>query len=247
MEKNSGWQAKLALALVALGALIYALHFLLFRDARHIFTHFIGDLAFVFFEVLLVTLVIHRLLAHRRRRALLDKINMLVGAFFSEVGTDLLRQVAKLDSRAHRIGETLPAPDDWSESEFLNIGETIRRHDPEMETGEADLADLSEILRNSKPFLLDLLQNPTLVEDEPFADLVWAAYHLGKELEHRGDLSDLPATDRRHLNEDIERVYKLLIVQWMDYMRHLRSNHPHLFSRAARTMPFRHESSVEVR
>ncbi len=101
--------------------------------------------------------------------------------------------------------------------------------------------------KKNKNFLLDLLQNQNLLQNEPFTDLVWAVYHLAKEMEHRGDLSDLPGNDRQHLNTDIERVYELMLVQWMDYIQHLRRCYPHLFSLAARTNPFSSKTSVEVK
>lgn len=57
---------------------------LFFRDPHHIFLYLIGDIAFVFIEVLLVTLIIHQLLSRREKQAMLKKLNMVIGAFFSE-------------------------------------------------------------------------------------------------------------------------------------------------------------------
>ena len=247
MKNKLNWQVTLALILIAFGVFFYYVHWLVFRDVEHIFLYFIGDVAFVFFEVLLVTLVIHRLLHHREQKAVLNKINMLIGAFFSELGTDLLRIFATFDGRAHKIKDHLSAPDDWSESEFLNIRDTVEQHDSNIETGESDFATVDGILQKNKNFLLDLLQNQNLLQNEPFTDLVWAVYHLAKEMEHRGDLSDLPSNGRQHLNTDIERVYELMLVQWMDYIQHLRRCYPHLFSLADRTNPFNLKTSVEVK
>jgi len=50
----------------------------------------LGDVAFVPIEVLLVTLIIHRLLSEREKRTRLEKLNMVIGAFFSEMGTDVI-------------------------------------------------------------------------------------------------------------------------------------------------------------
>ena len=60
-----------------------------FRDTHHIFIYLIGDIAFVFLEVLLVTLILHQLLRYREKKAMLNKLNMVIGAFFSEVGGEL--------------------------------------------------------------------------------------------------------------------------------------------------------------
>jgi len=41
----------------------------------------IGDIAFLFLDVLLVILVIERLLARREKRTLMKKLNMVIGTF----------------------------------------------------------------------------------------------------------------------------------------------------------------------
>lgn len=81
------------LLLVLLSVFFYAVHYAIFRDSHHIFIYLIGDIAFVFIEVLMVTLIIHHLLAEREKRAMLNKLNMVIGAFFSEVGTSLLEHL----------------------------------------------------------------------------------------------------------------------------------------------------------
>jgi len=247
MENNYKWQVTLAIVLIALTGAVYYVHFLIFRDPHHIFLYFIGDVAFVFFEVLLVTLVIHRLLHHRKQKAVRDKVHMLTGAFFSETGTELLRQLADFDEQLHKISQDLVKPNDWSEVEFLDIRQTVKKHNPAIDSKTFDLDALNKYLQRHKPFLLDLIQNQSLLQDEPFSNLVWAIFHLTKELEHRQDLKHLPDSDRRHLAEDIKRVYQELIIQWMDYMQHLKDDYPHLFSLAGRTNPFNRLASVDVK
>jgi hypothetical protein len=89
--KLFNWQIFLGLSLVLLSAILYLFHYILFRDSHHIFLYLIGDIAFLPIQVLLVTLIIDRLLNVREKRSLLKKLNMVIGAFFSEVGTDLLK------------------------------------------------------------------------------------------------------------------------------------------------------------
>ena len=90
----------LGLLLIMLSVFFYAVHFVIFRDSHHIFIYLVGDIAFVFIEVLMVTLIIHHLLAEREKRAMLKKLNMVIGAFFSEVGTSLLEYFRDFDTNA---------------------------------------------------------------------------------------------------------------------------------------------------
>lgn len=246
MKRLSNWQVVLGFVLIILAALFYYIHFLIFRDPHHIMIFFFGDLAFVFFEVLLVMLIIHRLLHHREKRAKHKKINMLVGAFFSEVGTELLRKFSSYDPESERITGKLQVPEDWSEKVFLDIRERVSRHDYSLESEQRNLQAIRDFLLSKKQFLLDLLLNQNLLENESFTNLVWALFHLTEEMEHRHELRNLTEQDYRHLTEDIRRVYQLLTLQWMDYINHLKKNYPYLFSLALRKNPFQELSSVEI-
>ncbi len=77
--KKYNWQISLGLILIIISAIVYLFHYAIFRDSHHIFIYLIGDIAFVFIEVLMVTLVIHSLLNIREKRERLEKLNMLIG------------------------------------------------------------------------------------------------------------------------------------------------------------------------
>ena len=74
-------QILFGLVLILLSVFFYALHYAIFRDAHHIFIYLLGDIAFVFIEVLLVTVIIHHLLAEREKRAMLKKLNMVIEVY----------------------------------------------------------------------------------------------------------------------------------------------------------------------
>lgn len=247
MKRMFGWQAAVGLILIMLTVFFYAVHFLVFGDLRHIFIYFIGDVAFVFFEVFLVALVIHQLLHHREKKALREKLNMLTGAFFSEVGTKVLSEFSAFDDEDAGMVRKLAVPEDWSEREFLDIRQRFEKRGRAVDGKKIDLEAARDLLRGKKQFLLDLLQNPNLIEDEPFTNLVWAMFHLTEELTHRHDLKGLPDADYRRLAEDIKRVYRILATQWMDYMKHLKAHYPYLFSLAARTNPFDGRAAADVK
>jgi hypothetical protein len=207
----------------------------------------IGDMAFVFIEVLLVTLIIHRLLGEREKRARLEKLNMVIGAFFSEVGTRLLTYFSDLDPNLDRIRKDLIVTSGWSEQEFSGISKRLRNYDYGVEIQKADLEGLRGFLLGRRNFLLRLLENPNLLEHESFTGLLRAVFHLTEELENREDVKGLPDTDYEHLANDIKRAYVLLVYEWLDYMKHLKDNYPYLFSLAMRTNPFDREASPIVK
>jgi hypothetical protein len=245
--KRLDWKITLGIGLVALSAVVYIIHYLIFRDPHHIFIYLIGDIAFVFFEVLLVTLIIHQLLSQREKRNRLEKLNMVIGAFFSEVGTELLTYFSDFDPKLNEIRNELVVTKDWSEQEFQKISKRLKNYDYGVNIQKVGLKDLSTFLVRKRDFLLRLLENPNLLEHEEFTELLRSVFHLTEELGNRDDIAALPETDYEHLAGDIKRVYVQLVHQWLDYMRHLKGNYPYLFSLAMRTNPFDMQASPIVK
>lgn len=245
--KKINWQIFLGLSLLVLSSIFYFIHYVIFRDSHHIFIYLIGDIAFVFIEVLLVTLIIHRLLSDKEKRAKLEKLNMVIGVFFSEVGTDLLVYLSNADPKLDKIRKKLIVKNNWSEQEFRNVHASLNNYEYGVEIININLSNLRSHLVGKREFLIRLLENPTLLEHESFTGLLRAVFHLTEELQSREDIVNLPSSDYRHLAGDIKRVYGLLVRQWLDYMNHLKGNYPYLFSLAMRTNPFDAEASLIVR
>ncbi|MEW6419805.1 MAG: hypothetical protein AB1480_17100 [Nitrospirota bacterium] len=205
------------------------------------------DLAFVPISVLIVTLILDQLLRLREKRAMLKKMNMVIGAFFSEVGTDLLKSFPDFDQHHDQIRGNLIVTSDWSEQEFSNVRKRLKNYDYKIESQRDNLEVLKSFLIGKRDFLLGLLENPNLLEHESFTDLLWAVFHLTEELACRVDVRQLPKTDYDHLSSDMKRAYVLLISEWLAYMKHLKVDYPYLFSLAVRTNPFDPNASPEVR
>jgi len=237
----------LGLLLVLLSAFFYAVHFVVFRDAHHIFIYLLGDIAFVFIEVLLVTLIIHQLLSEREKRAMLKKLNMVIGAFFSEVGTPLLKYFRGFETDSEKISKHLVIDDGWSAEHFDRVEAFLKNRDYTVDINNGDLEGMRSFVIDKRQFLLRLLENPNLLEHEEFTELLWAVFHLAEELSHRKTVNGLPDTDYKHLSGDIKRAYGLLIREWLSYMEHLKNSYPYLFSLAVRINPFVPGASAEVK
>ena len=244
--RRFSWLIYLALSLVVLSVMLYLMHYAIFQDPHHIFIYMLGDIAFIPIEVLFVTLVIHRVLSQREKRSRLEKLNMVIGAFFSEVGTALLTYFSDFDPRLDEVRKDLIVTGDWSEQTFLDISKRLGRYDYEVDIKKVELEELRAFLKNKRGFLLRLLENPTLLEHESFSELLQGVFHLTEELEKREGFIQLPQADYEHLATDLRRAYVLLVHEWLRYMKHLRYNYPYLFSLAMRTNPFDQQASVLV-
>lgn len=240
------WRVVIGIFLMVLSAVVYFVHFLIFRDAHHIFLYLLGDIAFVFIEVLLVTLIIDQLLHQREKKALLHKLNMIVGIFYSETGSDLLRMLSEYDLDVERIRKDLLVTDRWDRKGFWETSQRMKGYSYKMDSQKPGLKNLHDFLRAKKDFFLRILENPNLLEHENFTDTLWPVLHLAEELTCRRSLENLPRTDYAHLSGDMGRAYKSLISEWLNYLLHLKEHYPYLFSLAVRTNPFDPKAKPEV-
>jgi hypothetical protein len=246
-DRHGRWQITLALSLTAVSACLYYIQYRFAGGAEPVLQWLLGSLAFLPLQVLILTLVVDRLLARREKLAMLKKLNMVIGVFFSEMATRLLEMFSALDRDVDAIrGDLVPRPE-WTARDYARKAGRMRRLESRLEVGPADLPPLKNFLSSHRGFLLGLMANPNLLEHESFTDLLWAVFHLTDELTHREDVSALADADLAHLSGDARRVYSLLLAEWITYLGHLREDYPYLYSLALRTNPFDPSAFVEVR
>ncbi len=238
------WQVVLSAGLVILTAGMYLLHFLIFKDARHIFIYLLGDIAFLPLQVLFVTLIINRLLSNREKRTKLKKMNMVIGTFFSEVGGGLLGMFLQFEKNEKDLKALVLHDQRWGDKDFIRLRGRLREFQYDVDCRGGSLRELRVFLAARRTFLLSLLGNANLLEHDTFTDLLWAVFHLTDELLHRDDFELLPAADLQHLAQDLRRALQLLVLEWLAYMRHLKHAYPYLFSLAIRTNPFDADASA---
>ena len=238
---------KLVTALLALSVFFFVLNYALFRRGEDILFYLIEDVAFLFVQVLLVTLIIQSILDQRDKAARMDKMNMVIGAFFSEVGTSLLALFSGWGPDRAKLAEELKVGQAWTARDFAKVLRWLDDYSFELDLQKADWPQLKTRLLAQREFLLRLMENPNLLEHEDFTGLLQAVFHLTEEMSARSDLTNLPPADLRHLEGDVKRVYLPLVRQWLHYMRHLQKHYPYLFSLAARLNPFDSNASAIIR
>lgn len=245
MRKLHTWQLVAALSGTSLA--LYVGLFALFSSRLEDITFYtLLDIAFIPVSALIVTLVINRLMEQREREALLNKLNMVIGAFFSETGTALIDRLVAFDTDATSIAAHLRFTGAWTAGDFEKARAAVTRHDHAIDIEAGDLAGLKDFLTGHRPFLLRLLENQSLLEHAAFTDMLWAVFHLTEELSARPDLGAMPAADRRHVQLDAARAYGRLLAEWLRYVEHLKGQYPYLYSFAVRTNPFDPGSDIHV-
>ena len=247
MKKFFNWTVSISLLLIAASAVTYTIHYFIFHDVHHIFIYMIGDIGFLFLDVLLVILFIERILARREKRAIMKKLNMVIGTFFSEVGLELLQRFSDFAQNSRVLEKQLEIKLDWNKKDFKKAITATQNFPYEIRIDKTNLFNIREFLLSKRSFMLRLLENPNLLEHERFTDLMWAVFHLTEELAFRGDrLEELPDSDYEHLAGDLKRAYSQITTEWVAYTEHLQKSYPFLFSLAARINPMNPQASALV-
>jgi hypothetical protein len=191
---------------------------------------------------------ITELFVKRREELLrLQKLNMVTGLFFSELGNGLLRRFVQLDPEVSILQKLLRISNEWDNEDFEKATSNLNKHNFIIDSRRGDFSEIRVYLQSQNNMLLRLLENPIIQEHGTFSDLLRAIFHLRDELMNRSDFFELPDSDIKHLEGDMVRIYKLLALEWVRYMNYLKSNYGYLFSLSMRLNPFDLEASAVVK
>ena len=177
-------------------------------------------------------------LGRREKRLRSQKLDMIIGLFFSQVGSALVRRLIRADNGVEFLRENLDVSMRWTRANFKKAEGILGAYAYDVDMAALDLAELRDVLSRNSEFLVRLLENPNILEHENFTALLQAVFHLKEELAHRRDLTALPRADIEHLRVDVRRIYSLLLIQWLRYLDHIKENFPYFFSFPCRVTPF---------
>jgi hypothetical protein len=194
----------------------------------------------------IVTNATQILVERGRDRLRKQRLNMIIGVFFTEVGNHLLRLLVRYDGNIGKLREDFVVKENWSNADFNRLKNKLDHYNFTIDPRLMELQTLCDSLKEKGDLLLRQLENPDLIENESFAELLWAAVHLRDELLSRKSFTGLPESDTVHLANDAKRAYVLLTKQWLDYLLHLKRRYPYLFPLALRTNPYIESPSAIV-
>ena len=150
------------------------------------------------------------------------------------------------DTRPDVLKAEYDVETDWTDKQIQAAARDAAGRAFDLEPDRERTLMLRDFMIEKRQFLLRLLENQNLLENEGFTDVLWAVFHLGDELQRRDDILAVSDHDLAHMAGDMERAYGSLISEWLQHLRHLKSDYPYLYSLAVRANPLDFEKSVEV-
>ena len=246
------WKVKFSILMIILIIVIYGSNYLVLGDGEHIISYIWTHLGFIPVDILLVAFLLDEIIERKEKEAMLEKLDMLMSTFFSEVGNELISQLSAVNKYKANT-ENLKSIKNWTEEDFdnklteLKSTTTDFSADISPEQREEFLENLRTLLAGKKEFIINLINNPNLLEKEEFTGLINAILHLDEELEHRSDLALVNDADFGHLNGDMQRVYEKLVYEWVYYLKYLYKHYTYMIALIIRTNPFDETADVYVK
>ncbi|WP_160680434.1 hypothetical protein [Clostridium sp. C8-1-8] len=218
--------------------IFYFLQIYIFHDQRDTAFYLLQDLAFVPLQVIIVTILIDQIVKYKEQQDNFKKISVVIGAFFTETGVNAIRNLSAFNLNFHEICKNLSIGDNWTDKDYNNAIKEFKELNITIDSKASDLKLLKEFIFSNRQNILTMFENKTLLEHNNFTDMLWSLYHIYDELNFRDNLYDLEEEDFLHLSIDIKRCYQLMVVEWLNYMSHLKTEYPFLYSLAVRKNPF---------
>lgn len=237
----------IVLLLALLSVLMYAVQLMIFDSPRDTGFYILQDFAFLPLQIAIVTVVLGRYLKSREKNERLEKISIVINAFFSEAGIDILTGLTGFNKNYDDISVKLNVQTDWTDNMFSKTVKYFENADIQIECSVEQLETLKVLIKSKLSFLIRMIENPNLLEHDTFTDMLLAVFHVTEELLARSKFEYDNKADMAHLSNDIQRAFKRLLIQWVEYMRHLHAEYPYLYSLAVRKNPFCKKKSVIIK
>lgn len=216
--------------LIALSAVMFLIHYLVFGQALNTAYYSLMNLCFIPINSLVVTIILEKLIDYRAKKDRIEKINMLVGIFFTEVGGKLMHLIIDSDKDAKNYITNF--------EDLNNIKKCLNEYDYKVDMNNIDLCSIKNILLENNNLFVTLISNENVFQHQIFTDLLMSVVHLRDEIivMEKDDNLEL---NINHLENDVIRVYKNISIQWISYLEYLNKSYPFLYNNAIRVNPFK--------
>ena len=127
MNEHNKWKVKFSILMVILIIIIYGSNYLVLQDAHHIISYVWTHLGFIPVDILIVAFILEGIIEKKEKEAMLEKLDMLMSTFFSEVGNDLITQLSKAN-KFKADTANLKSIKNWTDEDYAKKLEEIKEN-----------------------------------------------------------------------------------------------------------------------
>ena len=163
MDSHKRWKIKFSLLMVVLIIIIYGSNYLVLGDAEHIISYIWTHLGFIPVDILVVAFLLDEIIERKEKEAMLEKLDMLMSTFFSEVGNEMINQLSHAN-KYKASTENLKSIKNWDEKDYdLKLEELKNtsidfQADISPENREEFLENLRNLLVDKREFIINLIK-----------------------------------------------------------------------------------------
>ena len=97
MRRNSGrsWKFKFAIVMLIIASIFFVSRIIVLGDPEEVVAYLWKQIGFIPVNILIVALLLDGIMSKKEREAILEKLDMLMGTFFTEIGNDLISEISK--------------------------------------------------------------------------------------------------------------------------------------------------------
>ncbi|MGL5415752.1 MAG: hypothetical protein ACRDAU_08850 [Clostridium sp.] len=199
-----------------------------------ILENLIGTIITMFFTGLLLNYVLTR----REKKKTENRLNTLLGIFYEEFGNELLCEFVSADLCVNCLVRKAKINDEWTEKNYDNLKNVFEEYDYDIIGEKVDFKKIDQIIKDSEAFILDILFTQVIQNGGELSEILFDVIHLRDEIKDLDDIENIKEDELRHLEEDINRLYRRLAINWIMYMKILRERYPQLFRKALKKSPY---------
>jgi hypothetical protein len=129
-----------------LSLLLYLIDYLYLGNSKEVVAGFLGNMAFLPVYVIFVMLIVEQKIRERELQAIKNKLNMVIGVFYSEVGNGLLKELSAYIVMCEKLKEQLKVTDRWKEADYNAALKFLNENDTQIECEKCDLEQLKRML-----------------------------------------------------------------------------------------------------
>lgn len=228
--KKSKYYFIISIILILLSSILYLIHYLVFGQALNTAYYSLMNLCFIPINSLIVTILLEKLIEYKNHQDRIEKLNMLISIFFTEMGSSLMHLIIDTDENTKNLVNSF--------DDIEGLKQSVRNHKFNVDMSKLDLCSIKSILVNNNSLLINLISNESIHQHEIFTDLLMSIIHLRDEIVFVEN-NKFKKIDICHLKNDILRVYKNISIQWVYYIEYLYKYYPFLYDNAIRVNPFK--------
>lgn len=250
-ESGRSWKVDFVIVMVIIAIIIFASRIFFTGDPNEVSSYLWKQIGFIPVNLIIVAFLLDSIISKKEKEAILEKVDMIVGTFFTKIGNDMVYEISIVNENKVQV-DNLKSIGEWEDKDYKNKLKELEEHPVEFDCNLQGvervefLENISKRLHDNQEFFISLINNSNLLEKDEFSNLLLSILHLDEELTRRGNFENISDIDFNHLKGDISRVYSNLVYEWVYYLRYLNRFYPYMISLAIRTNPFDCDVDVHI-